>query len=59
MGVKHLKKRQSMLHDEKELLLRQFRKVIKFGGPGHRDNRTRELAMSRDRGQQCKFKMVA
>ena len=32
MGVKHLKKRQSMLHDEKELLLRQFRKVIKLGG---------------------------
>ena len=25
----------------------------------HRDNRTRELATSRDRGQQCKFKMVA
>ena len=25
----------------------------------HRDNRTRELAMSRDRGPLCKFKMVA
>ena len=25
----------------------------------HSDNRTRELAMSRDRGKQCKFKMVA
>ena len=33
VGVKHLKTRQSMLHDEKELLLRQFRKVIKLGGP--------------------------
>ena len=33
MGVKHLKKRQSMLHDEKELLLHQLRKVIKLGGP--------------------------
>ena len=34
MGVKHLKKRQRILHDEKELYLRQFRKVIKLGGPG-------------------------
>ena len=25
----------------------------------HRDNRTRELAMSRDRGPLCKVKMVA
>ena len=28
-------------------------------GDKHRDSRTRELAASRDRGQQCKFKMVA
>ena len=34
LGVKHLRKRQSMLHDEKELLLRQSGNVIKLGGPG-------------------------
>ena len=34
MGVKHLKKRQTMLHNENEFLLPQFRKVIKLGGPG-------------------------
>ena len=28
-------------------------------GYTHRDNRTRELAMSRDRGPLCKVKMVA
>ena len=34
MGVKHLKKRQSTLHDGNEFLLPQFRKVIKLWDPG-------------------------
>ena len=33
--------------------------VVARGLRPHRDNRTRELAMSRDRGPLCKVKMVA
>ena len=40
-------------------LMRANVAVYGLNGIHHRDNRTRELAMSRDRGPLCKVKMVA
>ena len=72
MNVKKLKRNLRILKqsgaglEEITFVSRRLRQILKSGdkddnriSSGHRDNRTRKLATSRDRGQHCKVKMVA